>query len=130
MSHLVVKICNNGEKDCYFYSDNLLHREEGPAIILNAGQDDLLKLKDGHLYKKETIEAELPPNYSAKFLLESTPIPNTNTFEGKIIDATYYLRGEAYTEEEFIEAKAKIDLKNDLSSELSLNNNHTKKPKV
>jgi hypothetical protein len=128
MDNCVVKICYNGQKDCYFYKNGLLHREIGPAIIIGATKDDLINLEDSHLYKQEIIKAGFPPNYSIKFLLES--MPGTTNSETQVVNATYYLKGEPYTEEEFMEAKAKLDLKKDLDNELSITQLNPKKVKI
>lgn len=122
MSNHIVKICNNGKKDCYFYKNGLLHRENGPAIVLGYLSDNLHKLEDLHLYQQKNIQEGFPSNYQIRYLLES--------LEGDVVNAIYYLNGEPYTKQEFMDAKVILDLKNELSSELITNQSPIKKSKV
>lgn len=116
----IYKISMVDKSDYYFYKNNLLHREEGSAILLGLTQKEFDRLKDRELYKKEFIPFKFPPGYSIKYFATKTPTV-------AIKAASYYLEGQPYKEEEFNNIKFKLDLKNELNNEL-LSKSNTNKP--
>jgi hypothetical protein len=122
----IVKICATSQfelNDYYFYKNGLLHREEGPAVLLGLNEDSFYKIKGRKLYKEEFIPYKFPPGYEIKYVNSRSPA---------IKPASYYLNNEPYTEEEFNNIKSKLALKNELNNELpcSQSNTNTKKNKI
>lgn len=118
----VVKICSTGQfelNDYYFYKDNLLHRETGPAVILGLTKEKFDKLVDKELYKQELIQSKFPPGYQIKYVRVISPA---------IRVASYYLYNEPYTEEEFNKIKFTLELKKELNDELQSHQSDPKKP--
>jgi len=127
MDEYIVKIYNKNifnEGDYYFYKNGLLHREEGPAIMVQFSRDKFNSLKDKDLYKEETIPSKCPNDYEFKYLEDYTTITGISV-------ARHYLDGMHYSKKEFENIKFRQDLKDELSSELVLTeSNNTQKVKI
>jgi len=125
MDKYVVKKCLSGRGALFFYKNDLLHREAGPAIIMSPPISPNLNLGDEHLYTIEFLSETQPPQY-----VRSKLIKLVGAGISKFVTAIYYLEGQPYTKEDFEKLKAKIDLKENLFNELlineSQNNNKTK----
>lgn len=130
MDNYIVKICQNGKGGCYFYKNNVLHREAGPAVLKNITKNEFEQLADKDLYQEEIIPELFPSDYQISFLEEPPPANDKSGFAGSIIDAIYYLDGVPILEEEFKINRSRIKLKDELSTELSLSQSSNKKSKV
>jgi hypothetical protein len=119
MDEYIVKKCYNGKGGFFYYKNGRLHREAGPAIIFPKLKDN--NLGDEHLYKEEIITTMNPYGYFSQYVVEDcyehTP-------------AKYYLEGSGYSKKDFEEIKVKLDLKNELSNELSMIQSNNKKVKI
>jgi hypothetical protein len=130
MDNYIVKICQSGKGGFYFYKNDMLHREAGPAVLKNMTKDEFDQLDDKELYQKEITNTLLPPGYQANFLFEKPLAYDNSGYGGSIVDAIYYLDGEPFLEEEFKRNISKIKLKDELSQELSISKELTQKAKI
>lgn len=107
----------------YYYKNGLLHRESGPAVIKRNEIELYQNLIDKQPYKEIMLNTyNAPKNYEGQFL------PNENKLTW--YTATHYLEGKPYSQKDFEEIKGKIDLKNELSSELTKNESKSKNLKI
>jgi hypothetical protein len=127
MDEYIVKKCSYGKGVYFYYKNGKLHREEGPAIVssYDIGRIKGRKSKDEVLYKEKIIHEAVPPGHTNTAIIEdpSGLCPEINM-------AVYYLEGQPYSKKDFKEIKTKIDMKNELSKELSLNESNIKKNKI
>jgi hypothetical protein len=105
----------------YFFKNGKLHREAGPAIVLNKDIEKYTNLSDKVLYK--LIDKPLYPP-----LVDPYSAENFNASFQNIIsnDSEYYLEGKEYTEDEF----KVLMLKKELDSQLHTNDTISRKPKI
>lgn len=119
MDEYIVKKCYNGKGGFFYYKNGKLHREAGPAIIFPKLKDN--DLGDDNLYKEEIVSTMNPYGYFAQYVVEDryekTP-------------AKYYIEGKPYTQKEFQEIKAKLELKNELYTELPVTQSNKQKAKL
>lgn len=127
MDEYIVKKCSYGKGVYFYYKNGKLHRENGPAIVssYDIGRIKGRKPKDESLYKEEIVKESVPIEHMNIHIVDDSP-----GLCPEIYPATYYLEGQAYTKKQFDELKAKIDIKNELSSELSVTLSKTKKAKI
>lgn len=128
MDEYVVKKCLNGNGSYFYYKNNQLHREVGPAIVTLENKEECINLGDENLYKEEIISEEFPHNYNREYINEIEMI------DGRLAQVytipIFYLHGKPYSYKNFEEILEKLELKNELMEELPTTQNNTKKPKV
>lgn len=122
-----VKIFNDGTR--YHYKNNLLHREIGPAILIPEDKQYFKDLSDRHLYKEIFVDEDAPWKIFNQKPIIYLPQP-LGSFKRYHTMPVYYLNGEALSDEEFVKVKAKLVLKNELSSDLPMNQTTNKPPKI
>lgn len=71
------------------------------------------------------LEEEMPPDYKIDYI----PYEYKGTITTNI-NAIHYLNGEPYSQTDFEQIKAKLDLKNELSTELFIAQTNTQKVKI
>lgn len=124
----IVKRTRGGTGVLFFYKNDLLHREAGPAIVTPSNMDIYLQLGDEHLYEMESINTDFPDGYNYEYIKEEEII------NGRLAQVAaipiFYVEGEPYTHKEFQEIKSRLDLKNELNSELSTIQTNNKKAKI
>lgn len=127
MDEYIVKKCSYGNGVYFYYKNGKLHREAGPAIVssYDIGRIKGRKPKDESLYKEEIVKESVPIEH-----INVDVVDDSNVLCPELYPATYYLEGQAYTKKQFDELKAIIDMKNELSTELLVNENHSKKVKI
>jgi hypothetical protein len=127
MDEYILKKCSLGEGDFFYYKNGKLHREDGPAIV---SQDDRRINKHAESsseYKIVILKEVMPKDYTPQYIFEEL---RKSIISMVRRSAKYYLEGEPYSSKEFEEIKAKLELKDELSIELSSNTSNSKKVKV
>lgn len=132
MDKYVLKKCRGGQGSYFFYKNGLLHREVGPAVLLEELEDKspFLNLGDEHLYTVEILESGSPKDYKEARLFERTYLANLSYSVDSIIVLYHYLNGKPYTKKRFEEIKVKLDVKNELDKELPITETTNKKMKI
>jgi hypothetical protein len=134
MDEYILKRGFGGSGAYFFYKNGLLHREVGPAIIFEETEEEyknrFLNLGDEHLYKEEIINSKYPLDYKEELFQEKVYIPSLKYAVDSHIVFSHYLNGKPYTPNEFKQIKVRLDLKNELNTELPNNHSNIKKPKV
>lgn len=95
----IVKIYDDGTR--FYYKNNKLHREAGPAIINSKHVEYYINLVDEHLYKE--VHQKTPKKEGKMITIETESGPII-TYEGPIeyhYSTEYYLEGKPYKKEEF-----------------------------
>jgi hypothetical protein len=95
----ILKIQDDGTR--FYYKNNKLHREAGPALINRRDVEKFSNLVDEHLYKE--VHKKRPKKELKMVTIETENGP-IFTYEGPIeyhYSTEYYLDGKTYQEEEF-----------------------------
>lgn len=124
----VVKKGSNGNGAYFYYKNGLLHREAGPAIVTVSNMEELTSLGDEYLYQEEILSTQFPEGYIVERQNEIQNINGNLTLVFAI--AMFYLEGKPYTQQDFEEIKSKLDLKNELITELPSKKINNKQIKV
>jgi len=125
MDQYIVKKCSDGRGIFFYYKNDKLHREAGPAIVYRSNRRKFITLIDEDLYKQEVILENVPENYETNHIVE-----NPVGLCPEITVAVYYLEGEPYTKNDFEKLKTIIDLNKELGNELPQNNMNSQNTKV
>jgi hypothetical protein len=119
----IVKVFNDGTR--YYYKNEQLHREIGPAILIPDNKKYFNDLSDSHLYKEVFAKEAAPCKiFNKKPIM---PVYQANGTMCFTVMPVHYLEGQTVTEEEFHIMVLKINLEKELSQE---NQNESKRPKI
>lgn len=116
----------SGNKSKHYYKNGLLHREVGPAIVTSYNKETYSGLSDEHLYKEVLVQSFTPSGYKPIYVTEEIEDSPRMPYR----KAIYYLDGNAYAKRDFDKRITQMNLKNDLNTELLVNQSNTKKPKI
>lgn len=114
----VVYIRKDGTR--FYYKNNKLHRESGPAIVISDDKDKYTKLDDDSLYEK-TFQPVLVDVREDMYEVVKFPNGKIVTYETTMtfyIFSQYYLDGMKYSEKEFQTIKLKENMEKDLAEKL------------
>jgi hypothetical protein len=113
----------NEYKTRYYYKNDLLHREAGPAIVRGSLVENYEHLVDKQPYEEIMLHIYgVPKGYESQYL----------RYEDRLeyYTAMYYLEGKPYSQKDFEKIKTIIDLQDELNDKLPINLSNNKKNKI